>query len=142
MRRFALPLLTMALAALLWPAASAAQDKSIKPLREWRGSVTNEALAKNAPASNVITDEKSFTKLWQSWEPDKKVPEVDFKKELVLVATTRGSKLNLSAQLAEGGNLKALAIATRDLRPGFRYHLIVVPREGIQSVNGKKLGSD
>jgi hypothetical protein len=142
MRRFVLPSLAVALAALLWPAGSAAQDKALKPLREWRGSVADEALAKNAPANHVIADEKTFARVWQAWEPGKKIPEVDFKKQLVLVATTRGSRLNVGARLAEGGDLKVAAIATRDLRPGFRYHFIVIPHEGVQSVNGTKLGRD
>jgi hypothetical protein len=35
--------------------------------------------------------------------------------------------------------LKVLALATRDLRPGFRYQILVVPREGVKTVNGKLL---
>jgi hypothetical protein len=37
------------------------------------------------------------------------------------------------------GDLQALAIATRDLRPGFRYAVLVVPREGVKTINGKEL---
>jgi hypothetical protein len=51
----------------------------------------------------------------------------------------RGKLLTLSASLDETGDLKALGLATRDLRPGFRYALISVPREGVKTVNGKEL---
>jgi hypothetical protein len=30
-------------------------------------------------------------------------------------------------------------MATRDLRPGFRYEILVLPREGVKTVNGKPL---
>ncbi|MCC6419801.1 MAG: hypothetical protein IT429_16330 [Gemmataceae bacterium] len=138
MTRFALPLVVLSLAAVLWPAA-AAQQGALKPLREWRGSVMDEALMKQAPAGQAIANEKTFAALWKAWEPEKKVPEVNFQKELVLVAATRGSRLNLSTRLTEGGDLKAAALSTRDLRPGFRYHIIVIPREGVKTVNGKPL---
>jgi hypothetical protein len=64
---------------------------------------------------------------------------VDFRKELVLVQTTRGSRLQVIARREAGGNLRAGGIATRDLRPGFRYVIQVVPREGVRTVNGRPL---
>jgi hypothetical protein len=50
-----------------------------------------------------------------------------------------GSRLSLSAQLDEKGNLQVLGVATRDFRSGFRYVLATVSREGVKSVNGKEL---
>jgi hypothetical protein len=115
------------------------RPKPVPVVKEWKGSVEDEALEKEAPASGFINDAKSLEKLWKAWKLADKPPEVDFQKELVLVAVTRGSRLQMSANLDEKGDLKVLAIATRDLRPGFRYVLVTVKREGIKSVNGKPL---
>jgi len=58
---------------------------------------------------------------------------------LVLVQTTVGSRLNLSATLDEKGDLKAIGLLSFDLRPGFRYMIIAVPRAGVVSVSGQPL---
>jgi hypothetical protein len=114
-----------------------AQKKPVKATREWSGSVANEALQQSAPA--VVVSEKGLKKLWEDWKIEGKVPEVDFKKEIVVVSTSRGSKLNLSAVLDDKGNLLVLGFGTRDLRPGFRYVLAAIPREGVKTVSGKEL---
>jgi hypothetical protein len=68
------------------------------------------------------------------------VPEIDFKKEIVIVETTRGGSLRVGTlKLTDKGDLRVAAIATRDLRPGFRYAVLVLPREGVKSINGKEI---
>lgn len=114
-----------------------AEKKAVKLEKEWKGSVDNEALATNAPA--VIVDAKALEKLWKAWQIEEKVPAVDFKKELIIITTTSGSKLRLSASIDDKGNLEVLGMATRDLRPGFRYVIATVSRKGVKTVNGKRL---
>src|SRR6267154_1860582 len=80
-----------------------AQKKAVKPTMQWRGSVDDEALQKEAPT--VVTNRKSLEKLWKDWKVEGKVPEIDFTKEVVVAVTSRGSKLNLSPVLDEKGNL-------------------------------------
>jgi hypothetical protein len=43
------------------------------------------------------------------------------------------------ATLDHKGDLTVLGFGTRDIRPGFRYVLGVVSREGVKSVNKKAL---
>jgi hypothetical protein len=129
-------LVALGLIALLASAVHA-EAKEVKPTKQWTGSVEDEKLQKEAPT--VIASAKTFEKVWKAWKPADKVPEVDFAKELVLVATTRGSRLSIRLLLEDSGNLKVGAIATRDLRPGFRYEMVVVPREGIKTVDGKEI---
>jgi hypothetical protein len=129
-------LMSLAIVAVLVSDARA-EKTAVKLQKEWQGSVEDEALAKNAPA--VIGDEQAFEKLWKAWKIEEKVPAVDFKKEVAIIATTAGSKLRLSAALDDKGNLEVLGMGTRDLRPGFRYAIATVSREGIKTVNGKKL---
>jgi hypothetical protein len=114
-----------------------AEKKAVKLQKEWTGSVDDETLAKDAPA--VIVDAKALEKLWKAWKTQGKVPAVDFKKELVIITTTSGSKLRLSASLDDKGNLEVLGMATTDLRSGFRYVIATVSREGVKTVNGNKL---
>jgi hypothetical protein len=129
-------LLGLAMLALLTPPAWA-QKKAVKLEKEWKGSVEDAKLAKDAPT--FVADAGSLEKLWKKWGLEGKAPEVDFQKEIVIVGTTVGSRLSLSARLDEKGNLQVLGVATRDFRSGFRYVLATVNREGVKSVNGKEL---
>jgi hypothetical protein len=132
-------LAALAVGLVLARPALAAEPKQLKPSQSWSASIDDEDLMKEAPAGGTITDAKGFAKLWKAWKMGDKVPEIDFAKEIVLVATTRGSRLNLSARVDDKGNLTSAALATRDLRPGFRYQVIVVSRDGVKTVNGKDL---
>jgi hypothetical protein len=114
-----------------------ADKKDVSLTKEWKGSVEDADLAKAAP--EFVTDAKAFAKLWKKWGVEGKVPKVDFKKEIVIVSTTSGSRLSLSARLDDQGNLEVLGIATSDFGPGFRYAMATVPRAGVKTVNGKEL---
>ena len=115
-----------------------AQDrKPLETLKEWRGDNPNEGLAKDSP--KFITNAKDLEKLWKAWDIKEKLPEIDFSKEILLVETTRGSRLNLKASLDEKGDLQSLGLATRDLRPGFRYVMITVNKAGVKTIAGKAI---
>jgi hypothetical protein len=119
--------------------AAGDQDKEVKPTKNWTGQVTDEALLEKLPPNGYITEAKAFKQLWDDWKLGEKVPEIDFKKNVVIVATTRGGNLRVGAvKLTDKGDLRVLAIATMDLRPGFRYAVLAVPREGVKSINGKE----
>jgi len=144
MRRFGRLACAGAFALMVLTAAEAREQpqgstmsRPVKFSTEWKGEVADEARLKGAP--EVITSNKALEKLWQDWGVAGKAPEVDFAKEIVVVGTTRGSRISLSARLDDKGNLEVLGLATRDLRPGFRYVLAAVPREGIKTVNRKEL---
>jgi hypothetical protein len=126
----------LVLGALL-TAEARAEKKVVKLTNNWRGSLDDRKLMKGAP--QVITNAKDFAKLWKAWKIGDKMPKVNFRKELVILATTVGSRLNLSAQLDEKGNLTTIGFGTRDIRDGFRYVMGTVPRKGVKTVNGKAL---
>jgi hypothetical protein len=131
----------LSLAAVMFLAAGVAvgAPTPLKATNTWTGSIDDEKLAKEMPENGVITNAKDFEKLVKAWKVADKVPEMNFDKEFVLVARTEGSKVTLIASLDEKGDLKAIGRATFDLRPGFRYAIISVPREGVKTVNGKEL---
>jgi hypothetical protein len=128
--------------ALVLAFASSGQGaaKKLKVRELHRGSIADEKLMDEAPKSGVLDDRKDFEKLLKAWKVTKKLPKVDFRKQVVVVVTTTGGRLlPINATLSEEGDLKFVAGATRDLKPGFRYILAVVPRAGVKTVNGKKL---
>lgn len=106
--------------------------------QQWSGSRDD---LEQIDAPTVITDQEQWKKLFESWKFADKLPVVDFKQEIAITATTRGSRLRLSATLDDRGNLRVLGLATRDLRPGFRFVVATLDRQGIKSVEGKKLSA-
>ncbi|RPI73816.1 MAG: hypothetical protein EHM42_15970 [Planctomycetaceae bacterium] len=100
----------------------------------WRGSIADEKILGSPPV--VIGNPDEWKKLWEGWKLPGEVPEVDFGRCLVLVQTTRGGRLRMSAKLDDGGDLTIAAVSTRDLRAGFRYAIGVVQRKGIKTVAG------
>src|SRR5262249_28375063 len=102
----------LAIATFVAAGAVAADPIPLKATNTWTGSVDDEKLAKEMPENGVITNAKDFETLVKAWKVADKVPEVDFDKELVLVAKTAGSKVTLSAVLDEKGNLKTGGFAS------------------------------
>ncbi|MFO0798773.1 MAG: hypothetical protein U0804_14970 [Gemmataceae bacterium] len=124
----------VAAACLVLGAGAPAQEKVGVSLK---GSVDDEALQAKAPKAGVVVSEAGWKALREAWGI-KDAPKVDFGKTLLVVGTTRGSILKVSAVVADG-NLKTSAISTRDLRPGFRYAIEAVSRDGVKTVNGEPL---
>jgi hypothetical protein len=133
---------TVAFAALLalgLAGLTGAAPTPVKATNTWKGSVDDEKLQKEMPENGVIVNAKDWEKLAKAWKVADKVPEVNFDKDLIVIATSVGSKLEMGASLDDKGDLKALGFGTRDIRPGFRYVILSVPREGVKTVNGKAL---
>jgi hypothetical protein len=104
----------------------------------WSGSVADEKLMKEAP--NCIVSGKGLEKIWKAWKIKEAMPQIDFKKSIVVVALSSGSNLTLdSGMLDDKGNLELRAIATLDIAPGFRFVLGTVSNAGVKTVGGKKL---
>ena len=132
-RRVALLFALLGLAVVGAPEA-AAQKKTVKTGTTWKGSVEDE----KAPQPDVVASAKALEALWKAWKIPSDAPKVDFAKEIVIGVYSRGSVLKLNdPELDEKGNLQVLGFGTRDLRPGFRYVLATVSRDGIKTVNGK-----
>jgi hypothetical protein len=130
----------LTLAALALGPAGLPDDKKEpgKPTVNLSGSLDDRDLMAKAPRDGVIVSQKQWDELAKAWGV-KDPPKVDFAREFLVVATTHGSQLRLSPKLEDGGNLRTGAVATRDLRPGFRYAIRSVKREGVKTVNGKEL---
>src|SRR5688500_7524977 len=104
----------------------------IKPVNSWEGKFSDDKdlpKQKLATAKGYLTDDKDFAELWKAWRGEEKLPEIDFKKHLVFVATVRcaANRLRGTYTLDDKGNLTALHIATRIGGPGFAWRIDVVP---------------
>lgn len=116
-----------------------AESKKITADQTWTGSVANRELQGQPPT--VITSAATWKAQWKTWQIGD-APEVDFGKHFVVVQTTVGSRLWLQLTLDDQGDLKVSAPATRDKRPGFRYVMATVAREGVKTVNGAALPAE
>jgi len=121
-------------------AAAIVSAAEVKPINQWKGSADDERQAVGAPV--CIVSQKALAKLWTDWKLAGEAPKADFVKNLVVLTTTRGSQLNLILRLDDKGDLQVHGMSTRDLRPGFRYVIGEVSKEGITTVNGKPLPTE
>lgn len=118
-----------------------AEYRAIKPLKVWRGRVDN-ALGAQAPARGYIANQGELAKLWAAWQIPGKCPWVDFKTQLVLVRTCNCSQISLAPLLNEKGNLQIQVTITKDITPDTAYVMVLIPRQGIRTVEGKPLEAD
>lgn len=125
------------LAALIAISASAAEPSELKPVQSWQGSARDESKAETV--LKVITTADQLAEAWKSCERTDAVPTIDFAKHVGIILTTRGSRIIPRAKLSEDGNLQVLGMETRDIRPGFRYHIGIYSREGVKKVNDEVL---
>jgi hypothetical protein len=117
---------------------AAAQKKKVDVTKLKDGSVDDDRLMK----PEVVVSQKHLDAMWKAWKVAGKTPEVDFTKNLVVAVYSVGSKLNLGGANLDKGNLDVLGFGTRDIRPGFRFVLGVVSKEGVKTVNGKALPTE
>lgn len=127
--------------ALLFVVSFTSWAEEIESINKWNGKYHADDLRRFAPASNAISDDQSWNRLWSKWRANEPVPNIDFGKNMVVVATVRGpnqmlvSRLNLAAD----GNLRFLAASTKMAGSGFGYILVEIPRAGIKAINGMAL---
>src|SRR5262245_42190779 len=114
-----------------------ADNREVKLIKQWKGSVADETLMADAPV--YITTAGDLERLWEKWKIAGKRPEVDFSKHIVVVQTSRGSNLSLIATLDEKGNLSINGLGTMDFLPGFRYVIGIISRAGVITINNKAI---
>lgn len=123
-------------AGLLWPGASMGKTPAEDQLS---GKCPDKALQQLAPADGFVDTPDALAKLLNAWSPGASM-DVDFRKNIVLVATADGPNLvRVSGKLDEQGDLKVLGMSTLMAGPGFGWAIKPHPREGVKNVNGKAL---
>ncbi|HEY1189574.1 MAG TPA: hypothetical protein VGE74_18150 [Gemmata sp.] len=87
--------------------------------------------------TTVLLSQKEWERLAAAWGI-KDPAKVDFSKELLLVGTWRGTGFKFLNDVKDG-DLKTELVGDKDIRPGFRFRVVSLKRDGIKSFNGKAL---
>ena len=104
-----------------------------QPLREFRGTTTDEVVG--PIPEELIQDQVTYERVWEKLGLKECPGNVDFKQEVLFLATTRGSRVNLRLRDEGEGRLQVMAMATRDIRPGLRYVFGVFSRKDWKHIN-------
>ena len=129
----------LAISMLLILVSGSFANEEIKLEQKVTGKISDDALKAICPPDGLITSTVSWRKLWAAWRPQQPLPDVDFQKHLVLVETVSGPNNMFVNQLnlKNNGDLKYDVASTRIAGPGFAYLILIVPKAGIRTVNGK-----
>jgi hypothetical protein len=140
----------LAIASGLWCGAGGqpAKKTEVKPLQTFGGELLTaklELLPKDSRnlAAGYFNDAKAFRALWQAWQPNKKVPEIDFKPHFVVYARNvkyfnglsfggEGGKVYL-----EGGTLRLYPDSATSAIPVKKKCFmlaVVIPRAGVKKI--------
>lgn len=128
----------VALLTLFAPANLSAEE--VIPIRKYSGVLRQNGPALVAPKSGVIVGQEKFAEVWQAWSVGERMPEIDFKTQMVLVATVSGPNRTLSGPLKlVDSDLSYRVMSTKMGGPGFGYLLMLVPRDGVMTINGQPI---
>jgi hypothetical protein len=120
-----------------------AQGLTIKPSKNLiTGLVSGEEVEKLTPPNGFITRKGDFDKLWKAWLLEGKVPEVDFKTSLVVVAASRKGPIKAAVLVDEKktGDVKIKVELERQAEgTGLQVLIAVFPRAGIKTIEGKAI---
>ena len=93
----------------------------------------------SGPVREVITNGAEYARVWRQLGLDREPGAVDFAKELVVVSTTRGSRITFRLRDEGEGRLQVMSISTRDIRPGLRFGFCVLTKSGWKQINDSKI---
>lgn len=120
------------MASSVWADEPAKPDPA--PEREYRGETEKESTGTfNARPIFTAAD---YDTAWKELGLAQSPGEVDFQKEFVMLATTRGSRVGFRCRDEGEGKLNVSAMSTRDIRPGLRYLVGVFLKKDWKGVNG------
>jgi hypothetical protein len=129
-------------AAALCVCAARAEDKQVTVVRSWRGILDEKKLTEVAPAKGYLTSQAEWEKVWKAWRKDERLPEVDFKKHLVLVDLGGRYPVGHEVRVTDEGDLKVQLLAGVPGKPGYGYGIAVIERKGIKTIKGKAIKQD
>ena len=113
------------------------KNDSPKPLREFFGEAG--AGVEKGPTQGVIIDGVEYERIWRELGCIQEPGAVDFAKEVVVVSTTRGSRITFRLRDEGEGRLQVMSISTKDIRPGLRFAFCVLPRSVWKQINDSKI---
>jgi hypothetical protein len=134
--------LTAALALAAAVSAAHAESKPVKVQKSWSGEVKLD-LRKEAPNEGYVADKEAWAKLWKAYRGGD-APEVDFDKELVLVAVNDDpNTIDVLPALDDKGDLTVVleSALVGYLNPTTcAYRFALIRREGVKTIGGEPVG--
>ena len=126
-------------ATLLTTVGIAKTDQEIKPTQRFTGKIQDPSLRTYQPANGIVKTDAHWRKLWGAWRPNEALKKIDFSTQFVLVETASGPNNVFSNRiiLDDKGALSYETASTLADGPGFGYLILVLPKAGIVTVNGK-----
>ncbi len=123
------------------PAPLHAGDKEVKPVQQWTGGGEDFAVLKplGGGQSGVITDAKKFGEAWSALRPGEKQPELDFSKVFVIYYWGLAAHVKIDIHLRDKDDLYRSNEGWGLGESGFRYVLMAINRDGINSINHSPL---
>jgi len=110
----------------------------------WQGDYPVDALdrlpaGQRDGATGYIGDARTFASVWRVFKPDETVPQVDFKRDLVLFARNVRfyNRTRIGQVQVKNGVLEVLALETMSAHPiedKVAMSLAVVPRKGVKAI--------
>jgi hypothetical protein len=133
----------LALFTALAAGGALAQGQTFKPSKTLiTGVVDGDGVEKLRPPNGFITKQEDFDKLWKAWLLEGKAPEVDFKTDVVVLATSREGPIKEAVLIdaKKTGDTKIRVELERKADGGGLHVLIAVfPRAGIKTIEGKAI---
>lgn len=124
------------------PAQSAQNETKI--LQSWQGDYPVARIEllpekQRGQSSGFIGNAETFKQVWKAFKPGEEVPEIDFKRNMVLFArnTQFYNRIRIGKVVVANGVAKILAMETLSARPieeKSAMALAVVPRQDITSI--------
>jgi len=107
---------------------------------EWSGRVSDQKLrVAAAEGHHVVQDPMVWESIWKTWNGEEKLPEIDFKADLLLVFTSSGPNQVCLKLYVSNGNVNGTVGQTLIGGPGFGYRILQVPRRDVTSFFGKPI---
>lgn len=128
--------LAAALAALVLAGPTLAATP-VKIGKTWTGRMP---VAVPALVQSSVASKEAWASVWATCQMKGPAPEVDFDKQLVLVAVRRSSAVRFDEAKLDNGNLATSVVATPDAPNHQTCALALVSRAGIKTVNGASPG--
>jgi hypothetical protein len=116
---------------------AAAKAAAVKPLTTWTGRVP---LGVQPPLVSSLATPQALRQVWALCQVKGDVPQVDFRRHLVVLAARRSSAVRFRGLALDDGNLKTDVVVAPDMPNYTTCALALVPREGIARVNGAPPG--
>jgi hypothetical protein len=123
--------------------------KSVKILQAWQGDYPVNQLdllpdKQQEQAVGFITDSSSFLEIWQQFKPNKDIPEINFKDNLILFARNLVyyNRISIGQVKLKDGLAEVLAMETKSALPienNVAFSMAVISRQEINSI---QIGND